>query len=39
MAKGKQSSKGKPWVKNKEGKPNVKLYQGGVSSKTSVKNK
>jgi hypothetical protein len=36
MAKGKKPYKGKPWVKNKGGKPDVKLYQGGVSSKTTT---
>eukprot|EP01018_Ginkgo_biloba_P016342 Gb_05795 [translate_table: standard] len=36
MAKGKQPYKGKPWVKNKGCKPDVKMYQGGASSKTDT---
>jgi hypothetical protein len=31
MAKGKKPYKGKPWVKNKGGKLDVKLYQSGFS--------
>ena len=36
IAKGKKWYKGRPWVKKKGGKTDMKLYQGGVSSRIAM---